>query len=316
MPSKLSEMSGHFRCASRRASFPNLPFPLCLRSTLFWSILGCSLLLLIGESCCQSVVQRMTGDEQQLARDEESPSPPSIGMEGQMTFWTTTTEWDGTTSADFTDGIISTRQQPNVHKSAYISLSDFGPSTVSSSTSLPNSLQLAAKDNKNSFFATSTSTETVLSQTAEESEENIKANSSASSSNSNLSFSFVFSWDIFLTLILPYSIIFVLAVVGNLLVIITLTLNRSMRSVTNIFLLNLAISDLLLGVFCMPATLVGVLLRRFIFGRFMCHLISYMQSKRKLTVKLLTHISQLPSFFALLSRFSGRQRVDVGGDVH
>ena len=80
-----------------------------------------------------------------------------------------------------------------------------------------------------------------------------------------------------LTLILPYGIIFLLSIVGNLLVIITLTLNRSMRSVTNIFLLNLAISDLLLGVFCMPFTLVGVLLRRFIFGAFFCHLLSYLQ---------------------------------------
>ena len=51
----------------------------------------------------------------------------------------------------------------------------------------------------------------------------------------------IFSWEIILTLVLPYSIIFVLAVVGNILVIVTLTLNRSMRSVTNIFLLNLAI---------------------------------------------------------------------------
>ena len=80
-------------------------------------------------------------------------------------------------------------------------------------------------------------------------------------------------------LILPYSIIFVMAIVGNMLVILTLCLNRSMFSVTNIFLLNLAISDLLLGVFCMPFTLVGVLQRRFIFGPFMCHLISYLQSK-------------------------------------
>ena len=80
-----------------------------------------------------------------------------------------------------------------------------------------------------------------------------------------------------LTLILPYSIIFLLAIIGNALVIITLGSNRRMRSVTNIFLLNLAVSDLLLGVFCMPFTLVGVLLKEFIFGALMCSLISYLQ---------------------------------------
>lgn len=105
------------------------------------------------------------------------------------------------------------------------------------------------------------------------------APAAATATSNTLATSIELSWDTFVTLILPYSIIFVLSIVGNLLVIITLSLNRSMRSVTNIFLLNLAISDLLLGVFAMPFTLVGVLLRRFIFGAFMCHLISYLQSK-------------------------------------
>jgi hypothetical protein len=38
-----------------------------------------------------------------------------------------------------------------------------------------------------------------------------------------------------------------------------------------------AISDLLLGVFCMPFTLVGQVLRNFIFGAAMCKLIPYFQ---------------------------------------
>ncbi|XP_071524971.1 cholecystokinin receptor type A-like isoform X3 [Panulirus ornatus] len=51
-----------------------------------------------------------------------------------------------------------------------------------------------------------------------------------------------------------------------------------MRTITNVFLLNLAFSDLLLGVFCMPFTLVGSLLRDFIFGHVMCRLIPYFQA--------------------------------------
>uniref|UniRef100_A0A182N401 G-protein coupled receptors family 1 profile domain-containing protein n=1 Tax=Anopheles dirus TaxID=7168 RepID=A0A182N401_9DIPT len=79
-------------------------------------------------------------------------------------------------------------------------------------------------------------------------------------------------------LIIPlYAIIFLLSVVGNLLVILTLAQNKRMRTVTNVYLLNLAISDLLLGVFCMPFTLVGQVLRRFVFGRVMCKLIPYFQ---------------------------------------
>lgn len=74
-----------------------------------------------------------------------------------------------------------------------------------------------------------------------------------------------------------YLIIFLLAVVGNVLVILTLVHNKRMRTITNLFLLNLAFSDLLLGIFCMPFTLVGMLLRDFIFGEIMCKLLPYLQ---------------------------------------
>ncbi|TDG38349.1 hypothetical protein AWZ03_015229, partial [Drosophila navojoa] len=73
-------------------------------------------------------------------------------------------------------------------------------------------------------------------------------------------------------LIPSYSLILLCAIVGNLLVISTLMQNRRMRTITNLFLLNLAISDMLLGVLCMPVTLVGTLLRNFIFGEFLCKL--------------------------------------------
>ncbi|XP_070198607.1 cholecystokinin receptor-like [Littorina saxatilis] len=78
--------------------------------------------------------------------------------------------------------------------------------------------------------------------------------------------------------IVLYALIFLLAFVGNLLVIVTLFQNKRMRTVTNVFLLNLALSDMLLAVFCMPFTLVPVLLRNFIFGAAMCVLIRYLQA--------------------------------------
>ncbi|XP_057662901.1 cholecystokinin receptor [Diorhabda carinulata] len=51
-----------------------------------------------------------------------------------------------------------------------------------------------------------------------------------------------------------------------------------MRTITNLFLLNLAISDLLLGVLCMPFTLIGALLRDFVFGAVMCKLLPFLQA--------------------------------------
>uniref|UniRef100_H2Y5N0 Gastrin/cholecystokinin type B receptor n=1 Tax=Ciona savignyi TaxID=51511 RepID=H2Y5N0_CIOSA len=76
-----------------------------------------------------------------------------------------------------------------------------------------------------------------------------------------------------------YALVFFMAVTGNILVIITLSLNRRMRTVTNCFLLSLAVSDLLLAVCCMPVSLVGQLLQRFVFGALLCKMIPYLMGK-------------------------------------
>ncbi|XP_046910590.2 cholecystokinin receptor type A [Dermatophagoides farinae] len=145
------------------------------------------------------------------------------------------------------------------------------------------------------------------SSTATRTESLATTESSSSLSSSSLSLVAILTLDTILTLILPYSIIFILSIVGNLLVIITLTLDRSMRSVTNIFLLNLAISDLLLGVFCMPFTLVGVLLRRFIFGAFVCHMISYFQAV-SVAVSVWTLVSMsIERYYAICHPFRSRE---------
>ncbi|XP_075896302.1 cholecystokinin receptor [Nelusetta ayraudi] len=75
--------------------------------------------------------------------------------------------------------------------------------------------------------------------------------------------------------ILLYSLIFFLSVTGNLLIIVVLTVNKRMRTVTNTFLLSLAVSDLMMAVFCMPFTLIPSILKDFIFGAAMCKIVSY-----------------------------------------
>ncbi|XP_076839015.1 cholecystokinin receptor-like [Brachyhypopomus gauderio] len=75
--------------------------------------------------------------------------------------------------------------------------------------------------------------------------------------------------------ILLYSLIFLLSVFGNLLIIVVLLVNKRMRTVTNSFLLSLAVSDLMMAVFCMPFTLIPSLLEDFIFGAAMCKTVTY-----------------------------------------
>ncbi|KAL0183289.1 hypothetical protein M9458_022664, partial [Cirrhinus mrigala] len=59
---------------------------------------------------------------------------------------------------------------------------------------------------------------------------------------------------------LAYLFIFLLCLMGNGLVCVIVLRNRHMRTVTNIFILNLAVSDLLVGIFCIPTTLVDNLI--------------------------------------------------------
>ncbi|XP_076342038.1 cholecystokinin receptor type A-like [Tachypleus tridentatus] len=123
-----------------------------------------------------------------------------------------------------------------------------------------------------------------------------------------VSFSFDFIWTTaVITRVCLYSVIFIFAVLGNALVITILTHNKRMRNVTNTFLLNLAISDILLGVFCMPFTLVGSLLRNFIFGNFMCRLIPYLQAV-SVSVSVWTLVSiSIERYYAICRPLVSRQ---------
>lgn len=55
--------------------------------------------------------------------------------------------------------------------------------------------------------------------------------------------------------IISYCLIFFLCMVGNTVVCFIVMRNKHMHTVTNLFILNLAVSDLLVGIFCMPITL-------------------------------------------------------------
>ncbi|XP_078681689.1 neuropeptide FF receptor 2-like [Branchiostoma floridae x Branchiostoma belcheri] len=71
-------------------------------------------------------------------------------------------------------------------------------------------------------------------------------------------------------LIICNIIIFVLCMVGNVLVCVVVAKNRNMKNVTNYFIVNLAVSDLFMGGFCMPFTMLDNLKGGWMFGEVMC----------------------------------------------
>ncbi|XP_044039353.1 cholecystokinin receptor type A isoform X2 [Siniperca chuatsi] len=65
------------------------------------------------------------------------------------------------------------------------------------------------------------------------------------------------------------------SVLGNSLIIAVLVRNKRMRTVTNLFLLSLSVSDLMVSLVCIPFTLIPNLMRDFIFGTGICKLVMY-----------------------------------------
>ena len=72
-----------------------------------------------------------------------------------------------------------------------------------------------------------------------------------------------------------YGIITLLSLVGNSLVIATFAFDKHMRSVTNVFILSLAVADLLVTLTLVPFNLGIVFSSYWIFGRFACKMVPF-----------------------------------------
>ncbi|XP_066568677.1 neuropeptide FF receptor 1 like 2 [Amia ocellicauda] len=107
--------------------------------------------------------------------------------------------------------------------------------------------------------------------------ETVVENSSHTSSNVTYSPYYQHSPPVAASFILAYLFIFGLCMLGNGLVCLIVLRNRRMRTVTNLFILNLAVSDLLVGIFCIPTTLVDNLITGWPFTNAVCKMSGLVQ---------------------------------------
>lgn len=76
-----------------------------------------------------------------------------------------------------------------------------------------------------------------------------------------------------------YIVIFVLALLGNGVVCYIVQSSPRMRTVTNYFIFNLAIGDVLMSLFCVPFSFISILILGYWpFGVILCHLVNYSQA--------------------------------------
>ncbi|XP_018786111.1 PREDICTED: substance-P receptor-like isoform X2 [Bactrocera latifrons] len=75
-----------------------------------------------------------------------------------------------------------------------------------------------------------------------------------------------------------YGTISILAVIGNSLVIWVVVTTRQMRTVTNMYIANLAFADVVIGLFCIPFQFQAALLQRWNLPWFMCGFCPFIQA--------------------------------------
>lgn len=106
-----------------------------------------------------------------------------------------------------------------------------------------------------------------------------------------------------------YAAIFVIGIFGNVLVCYVVCRNGAMQTVTNMFITNLALSDVLLCVLAVPFTPLYTFLGRWIFGRFLCHMVSYAQGCSVYISTLTLTAIAMDRFFVIIYPFHPRMRV-------
>lgn len=103
-----------------------------------------------------------------------------------------------------------------------------------------------------------------------------------------------------------FGIIGVTGFIGNILVITVVMLNPKMRSTTNMMIINLAISDLLFVIFCIPFTAIDYMLNEWPLGNAWCKIVQYLIIVTALTSIYTLVLMSFDRFLAVVYPISSR----------
>ena len=97
-------------------------------------------------------------------------------------------------------------------------------------------------------------------------------------------------------IIILYALIIVVSFIGNLFVVWAIFSKKRTQTTVNIFIGNLACSDLIMTIFNIPFTVARLLMTEFIFGSFVCHVAPFIQATS-------VYVSTLTMSFIAIDRF-------------
>ncbi|KAM3960731.1 neuropeptide receptor A7 [Aphomia sociella] len=108
-----------------------------------------------------------------------------------------------------------------------------------------------------------------------------------------------------------YTIIFVLGLSGNILVCFVVIRNKAMQTVTNLFISNLALSDILLCIFAVPFTPLYSFRGSWSWGSLLCHIMPFAQGC-SVYISTLTLMSiAIDRFFVIIYPFRPRMKIET-----
>lgn len=108
-----------------------------------------------------------------------------------------------------------------------------------------------------------------------------------------------------------YVAIFIVGIIGNVLVCYVVFRNKAMHTVTNFFITNLALSDILLCILAVPFTPLYTFLEKWIFGNLLCHLVPFAQGVSiYISTLTLTSIA-MDRYIVIIYPFRHRMRVSI-----
>ena len=91
-------------------------------------------------------------------------------------------------------------------------------------------------------------------------------------------FSYLFVSGVILLMFFLYGIISFLSVYGNTLVIWLISTMKTMQTANNIFIANLALSDITIAIFCIPFQFYAALVQRWDMPKIMCKFCPFAQT--------------------------------------
>lgn len=111
--------------------------------------------------------------------------------------------------------------------------------------------------------------------------------------------------------IVVYALIFVVGVCGNALVVFVVAHNRAMQTITNIFIANLAVADVIMCLLAVPFTPLSGLLHNWVFGDVLCRVVPMAMGASVHVSTMTSTAIAVDRYFVIVHPFVGRMKTVI-----